>query len=160
MYKRQIIGKDASELIHAAQEDDVDWLRAETREAKGAALAKALDDTFTSTICGATELTDEVKAELKHILYRECARVWRAKFDLGSPAHLPPMEIKLIDGATPKGVRRPYRWTRDQHGFLRSHLNRLVNTGIILPIETEWVCPIVLPAKKDGTWRLCVDPSP
>ena len=156
---RALIGRDLAEAIDADREEEIDWLNAATRKAMGLELAQALDRAYNDTVEGTEDMPQHIKTELKQILYRDCARVWRAKFDLGSPAHLPPMQIKLIEGATPKGVRRQYRWTREQHVFLREHLKRLVNTGIISPIETEWVCPIVLPAKSDGTWRLCVDPQ-
>ena len=156
---RVLVGSDLTSKLEAQREDDVDWLCHATREERGIELAKALDERFRDTVEGAPSLRPEVRLQLQNLMYRTCARAWRAKFDLDTPAHLPPMKIQLIHGTKPRGVRRSYRWTRAQHEFLRKHLDRLVNTGIISPIETEWVCPVVLVVKKDGTWRLCVDPQ-
>ena len=117
---RALIGKELAEALHARREDDIDWLNSETREAMGLELATALDRAFAETIAATTVLTRDTKTQLQQVMFRDCARVWRAKFDLGSPAHLPPMKITLIKGANPEGVRRQYRWTRGQHVFLPS----------------------------------------
>ena len=105
------------------------------------------------------ELPDHIKRQTRHLLFNSCAPMWRAKFDLQEPCYLPPMQIKLKPGATPTKIKRHYRWSDAQAAFLEKHLVKLVNVGIISHVESEWLCPIVLPTKTDGTWRLCVDPS-
>ena len=105
------------------------------------------------------ELHDDIKTQTRHLLYQGCAPLWHAKFDLREPCYLPPMRIELKSGADPTRIKRHYRWTDEQAKFLGKHLVKLVNIGIISHTESEWLCPIVLPRKTDGTWRLCVDPG-
>ena len=88
---RALIGRDLAEAIDADREEEIDWLNAATRKAMGLELAQALDRAYNETVEGTEDMPQHIKTELKQILYRDCARVWRAKFDLGSPAHLPPM---------------------------------------------------------------------
>ena len=105
------------------------------------------------------ELTDPTKAAVRQILYERYLRTWRAKFDLEEPASLPPMVIELMPGARPAKIRRSYNWSPQQREWLRKHLKKLVDMGVISRVSSNWCCPIVLVLKDDLSWRLCVDPS-
>ncbi len=45
--------------------------------------------------------------------------------------------------------------------LLKKELERLVNKGVIAPVEepTEWISQAVITPKKDGQVRLCIDPQ-
>ena len=124
----------------------------------GSDLAQALDEVC-RCINAREDLADETKAELIMMITTTHAKMWKAKFDLERPADLPFMKIHLKEGAKPAKMKRVYRWCPAQREFLRKHLDKLVRKGIISPVDSQWVCPIVLVPKTKGVWRLCVDPS-
>ena len=111
------------------------------------------------SIEGNPELSAHTKQRIRDIMNIKFKHAWKAKYDLHKPATLPPMKIELKPGAKPSKVRRHYRWTQEQRQFLRKLLRKLVNTGVISRVDSEWCCPVVLVIKPDLTWRLCVDPS-
>ena len=42
--------------------------------------------------------------------------------------------------------------------IVKEELQKLLNTGFIyLILDNEWVSPLVIVPKKNGTWRVCVD---
>ena len=155
---RCVIGTDLRDRINLYQEDDESPLQSKSRERCEQEIAEALERLVVK-VDAQRELTTTLKAQVGHLLRIDCARLWRAKFDLQQACFLPEMKILLQPGATPTRIKRRYRWSEAQDAFLEKHLADLVDAGVISHIETEWLCPIVLVEKTDDTWRLCVDPS-
>ena len=116
-----------------------------TAEAQG-----ALED-LQAKVEQVADLSAQLKAQTRFLLFESCAPLWRAKFDLQEPCYLPPMRIQIKPGAEPTRIKRHYRWMDAQAKFLEKHLVKLVNIGIISHTESPWLCPIVLPKKTDGT---------
>lgn len=40
---------------------------------------------------------------------------------------------------------------------MKEEVKRIIEAGIIKPIESDWSSPVVLGTKKDGSLRFCVD---
>ena len=44
--------------------------------------------------------------------------------------------------------------------IVKEELQKLLDAGFIYPIsDSEWVSPLVLVPKKNGKWRICVQPT-
>lgn len=42
--------------------------------------------------------------------------------------------------------------------IVKEELQKLLDVGFLYPISnSEWVSPLILVAKKNGMWRICVD---
>lgn len=63
--------------------------------------------------------------------------------------------IKCSDYAPIK--QRPYPINPDKRNFVRSKVQEMERQGLIEPSNSGWASPIVLPKKKNGEYRLCVD---
>ena len=51
----------------------------------------------------------------------------------------------------------PYRLPHAYRDLVHKEVQEMLDAGIIEPSSSEWVSPIVLVNKKDGTLRLCID---
>jgi hypothetical protein len=68
--------------------------------------------------------------------------------------------IKMKPNAEPK-QHAPRRIPEKQKAAYKAELERLVEEGVIAPVEghTDWVNSVVSVEKPDGSLRLCLDPS-
>lgn len=64
-------------------------------------------------------------------------------------------KIMLKDNAPVK--QRPYPLNPDKQRFVTEKIKEMESQGLIEPSVSGWASPIVLPKKKDGEYRLCVD---
>ena len=155
---RVLMGRRAARKLSAARQSDPSPMQQKSMEDCDAEIQDAL-----LRVCDSLEeqreLTDQTRAAVSNMLQREFASVWRAKFDLDQASLLPPMKITLRPDAQPTKIRRHYHWTVEQREWLRQHLRKLVDVGVISRTQSEWCCPVVLVLKQDLTWRLCVDPN-
>ncbi|XP_060083176.1 uncharacterized protein LOC132562451 [Ylistrum balloti] len=63
-----------------------------------------------------------------------------------------------IDTGEAMPIRQPARRTPlGFQGEEDSHLQKLMETGVVIPSSSEWASPVVLVRKKDGGVRWCVD---
>ena len=53
--------------------------------------------------------------------------------------------------------QRPYPLNPDRRAFVYKKIQEMENEGLIEPSNSNWASPIVLPKKKNGEYRLCVD---
>ena len=53
--------------------------------------------------------------------------------------------------------QQPYRSGLKARQFERDEVNRMLAAKVIEPSSSEWASPVVIVAKKDGTFRFCVD---
>ena len=155
---RIILGSTHANTLQTLREADESPLQQKSIEQCDAEIQDALLRVCDS-VYEQEELLDATKAAVSRLLNERYTRVWRAKFDLEGPAILPPMHIELVAGAQPKRIRRHYRWDEEQYEFLRQHLRKLVDAGIISRTQSLWESPIVLVRKQDLTFRVCIDPS-
>ncbi|GES72789.1 retroviral-like aspartic protease 1 [Rhizophagus clarus] len=58
--------------------------------------------------------------------------------------------------ATPIG-QRFYRTSYQNQLFIKEEIQRLLDTGLIVPSKSQWTSPVVVVEKKNGKKRLCVD---
>ena len=69
----------------------------------------------------------------------------------------PPVKLELIDGAVPKRSK-PYRVPIALQSLADKELDRLVNEGILKPVEhSEWSTSLMFVPKSDGSVRPCGD---
>ena len=70
-----------------------------------------------------------------------------------------PMVIHLEEGAVPFSITTARQIPFAAREDIKKQLEEMEESGIITLVEgpTKWVHPLVIVAKKDGTWRLCVD---
>ena len=155
---RVLVGTRLAAQIRLETEKEPSPLRQKTLEQCETEIDQALTR-HCATIQERDELTDPTRAAVRVMLRETYHPMWRAKYDLEEPASLPPMRIELVPGARPIRVSRSYNWTAAQRKWLREHLRKLVDAGIISRVQSNWCCPIVLVMKDDLTWRLCVDPN-
>lgn len=64
-------------------------------------------------------------------------------------------KIMLKDNAPVK--QRPYPLNPDKQRFVTEKVKEMESQGLIEPSVSGWASPIVLPKKKNGEYRLCVD---
>lgn len=63
-----------------------------------------------------------------------------------------------IELSDPKPFKQRHRFIPPaMYEEVRSHLQQLLNIGIIRPSRSPWASPIVLVRKKDGSLRMCID---
>ena len=53
--------------------------------------------------------------------------------------------------------QRPYPVNPDKRKFIINKISEMESQGLIEPSTSGWASPIVLPRKKNGEYRLCVD---
>ena len=153
-----IVGYRLVNKVDMITEEDESPLQAYGDMVASHELRKSLDE-LGQQVDENNDLSQKTKDAVARMLKEDYKSTWRTKYDLQQPAELPPMEIKLKPGAVPQKIRRHYRWTKEQRDFLAKLIRKLINTGVISRVDSEWCCPVVLVINPDKTWRLCVDPS-
>ncbi|PAA72364.1 hypothetical protein BOX15_Mlig011200g1 [Macrostomum lignano] len=76
--------------------------------------------------------------------------------DLGR-TKLHEMSIDLIEKDSRPVLLASRRTTPAQKEFLDQHISQLLKQDVIEECDSDWVSPIVLVKKKDGSQRLCID---
>lgn len=74
-----------------------------------------------------------------------------------------PGEVHLqVDPDVPPKVLPPRRLPHAIKGEVKSKLDHMTQQGIIAPVDspTDWVSQLVVAKKKNGDFRLCIDPRP
>jgi hypothetical protein len=67
------------------------------------------------------------------------------------------MRIPLKPGVKPV-KKRPYRLNPKYKEKVKIELDRMLEVGIIEPVEeSEWIIPMVVKEKKIGERRICID---
>lgn len=75
----------------------------------------------------------------------------------GIAGELGEMHIQLKPDAKPM-EKRPYRLNPKYKEKVKQHLDKMLATGIIIPVqESEWISPMVVQDKKTRGIRICVD---
>ena len=65
-------------------------------------------------------------------------------------------QIRIREGARPY-QKAPYRLSPEQKDALHAELRGFKEKGWIRPSDSEWATVAVVVAKKDDTWRVCID---
>ena len=78
-----------------------------------------------------------------------------------TPKGLPPIRehdhaINFIPGIVPPNIR-PYRYPSVQRSEIERMIEKMLEAGIIQPIQSSFSTPAVLVHKKDGSWCMCLD---
>lgn len=63
---------------------------------------------------------------------------------------------KTSTGAPPVR-KRAYRTSPKMQTVIQSHVDEMLEKGIVEMSHSPWAAPVVMVRKKDGTWRFCVD---
>lgn len=53
--------------------------------------------------------------------------------------------------------QRPYRMSPGKQAIVAEQLREMITAGVVEPSHSGWASPVVLPPKKDGGHRFCVD---
>ena len=53
--------------------------------------------------------------------------------------------------------QRPYRLSPVKQAIVEEQLGEMLVAGVVEPSHSGWASPVVLPPKKDGGHRFCVD---
>jgi hypothetical protein len=71
-------------------------------------------------------------------------------------ANVSPAKISISPNAVP--IRSPpYRLSKQEEVWLEGKIKEMLKDELIEISTSEWTSPVVLPRKKDGNFRLCVD---
>ncbi|KAL3678283.1 hypothetical protein R1sor_021239 [Riccia sorocarpa] len=82
---------------------------------------------------------------------------WSYEDMKGIPHVVSQHRIKLLPTAKPL-VQRPYRMNPNYAEAVRKEIEKLKAANFIFPVkEYDWLSPIVIVSKKNGTLRVCVD---
>ena len=90
-------------------------------------------------------------------LLQDYKDIFRTELGRDPPASVPPMQIKLIQGATQVKCK-PRRYSPAHQAYLKEHIKELLDNSLIEPVTSPaWVSPVfVVPKGKDG-YRMTVD---
>ncbi|GKD19246.1 hypothetical protein Tco_1208404, partial [Tanacetum coccineum] len=66
-------------------------------------------------------------------------------------------QIELVLGVAPV-ARAPYRLAPSKMQELSNQLQELTDKGFIRPSSSPWGAPVLFVKKKDGSFRMCIDP--
>lgn len=91
-------------------------------------------------------LSERGVQRLTRMLHDEFRNIFRLRLGKAPPAKLPPMRIKIKEGAIPVKVK-VRRYPTDQREFINSHIDKLVEIGILQPNKlAHWQCaPLIVP---------------
>ena len=79
-----------------------------------------------------------------------------------TPQGLPPScgvddhSIPLVPSILPPNIR-PYHNPFSQKNEIEKMVQELLNAGVICPIMSPYLSPVVMVLKKEGSWRMCPD---
>ena len=91
---------------------------------------------------------------LRELLLRNRQAFSESEYDLG----LTDVVTHRIDTGSAKPVRQQLRRYPPAHvEAIASHVDNMLDHGIIEPASSPWASNIVLVRKKDGTYRCCID---
>lgn len=94
---------------------------------------------------------------LKSIL-DETQEIFAMNFEDCRISKMQPMEPQLMQGAQPSSSR-PRRMSNDQLAFLKDHINKMLQLGMVKRAENPvWGVPVfVVPKPHGGGWRMVAD---
>ena len=100
------------------------------------------------------EVTPSQRLELEVLLFRYSDILSVDEMDLGRTD----IVQHHIDTGDERPVRQQLRRTPLAHNqIIDEHIDKMVEQGLIQPAREDWASNIVLTAKKDSSWRFCVD---
>lgn len=76
-------------------------------------------------------------------------QAWAETAGMGLAKQVPPQVIQLKASATPVSVRQ-YPLSKEAREGIRPHVQRLIQQGILVPVQSPWNTPL-LPVRKPGT---------
>ncbi|KAK1947592.1 Retrovirus-related Pol polyprotein from transposon opus [Phytophthora citrophthora] len=83
--------------------------------------------------------------------------IWRLKLGDDPPARVPPMKVRLRDGAKPYRCKAR-RYPLEVRNFLDDFNNELVRLGWVYEnAESRWACPVLPVRKSGGEYRQTAD---
>lgn len=101
-------------------------------------------------------LNDMQKHELMELLAKHEGAFARHSMDIGI-ADVPEQVIRLKEGAIPHRSR-PYPVAESLKPVLKKQIDDLLEAGIIVPSTApNFISPIIMVKKPDGSWRLVID---
>jgi hypothetical protein len=82
---------------------------------------------------------------------------WKMPDMLGIPREV--IEHKLVIDPVFKPIKqKERRYTLERHETIRVEVNKLLEVGIIRPVDyPSWLAKHVLVKKLDGSWHMCID---
>ena len=101
----------------------------------------------------------EIRAKLRRILHNY-SDLFITPVGVGGPARVEPIRIDMTEEERAKPVYiPPYAKTAVQWEEIMRQVNDLLAKGVIRECvpPSRWCSPILLAAKKDGSWRFCID---
>ena len=102
--------------------------------------------------CG--DLTSAEQSEL-HSLISSYADVFsKTSSDYGSTDIV---KHKINTGQAPPVRKRAYRTSPKMQTVIQSHVEEMLEKGLVENSHSPWAAPVVMVRKKDGSWRFCVD---
>ncbi|KAH9159923.1 hypothetical protein LEN26_002101 [Aphanomyces euteiches] len=102
---------------------------------------------------------DEDKMHLQrlHGLLQQYEDVFRLGFGSDPPVQVPPLEVRLHQGATPVCCSAR-RYPPAHQVFLDQHLQELTSAGLVyMNTQSRWASPPRIVSKSDGSYRMTVD---
>ncbi|KAH9142702.1 hypothetical protein AeRB84_013240 [Aphanomyces euteiches] len=102
---------------------------------------------------------DEHKMHLQrlHGLLQQYKDVFRLGFGSDPPVQVPPLEVRLHQGATPVCCSAR-RYPPAYQVFLDQHLQELTSAGLVyMNTQSRWASPPRIVSKSDGSYRMTVD---
>ena len=100
------------------------------------------------------EVSHSQRLHLEHLLFQYSDILSCSEMDLGHTD----LVQHSIDTGDEKPVRQQLRKTPLAHGqIIDDYVENLLRHGLIQPAREDWASNIVLTAKKDRSWRFCID---
>src|ERR1044071_2762271 len=67
------------------------------------------------------------------------------------------MQHRIYTENVPPIFQRLYKMSSKENEIIRKKLDKMLEQGVIRPLQSPWTSPVVLVRKKDGKIRFCVD---
>jgi len=96
------------------------------------------------------------RQHLAELLLRYSDLFSTGKWDIKTPANVPPYTVVLKKGAKPR-FQRPYRVPEADRQVMKEYLDEMIEANILTPCVSAWGSPLMLHRKKDGTMRFLTD---
>ena len=100
------------------------------------------------------ELSEEQKLAVWEIFAKHSQAVSRGPQDIG---HCIGPQLRINTGSAPPTKLPLRRYSPEQERFICEETQKLLDGDVIEPSTSPWSAQVVLAAKKDGTYRFCLD---
>lgn len=99
-------------------------------------------------------LTDAERSDLHNLLSSYQDVFSKTSTDVGNTDIV---KHKIFTNRAPPVRKRAYRTSPKMQTVIQSHVEVMLEKGIVEVSHSPWAAPVVMVKKKDGTWRFCVD---